>query len=210
MQLKLSKIILLIVSCCFFPTLLAKENSVAQLEAFLAKVDSLSAEFKQEVIDESGYVSQVSHGVFYIQKPGKFRWNYQQPFTQEIIANNGRVWFFDADLEQVTIKKMEASVGATPALLLAGNVRLQDHFMLKPETTNGDMVWVRLLPKNEQESSFKYTLIGLEHGQLSGMELSDNFGQLTRIYFNNVALGVVLDPALFDFVTPEGADVFEE
>ncbi len=200
----------LLIVTFFFQPVYAEENSVGQLENFLAQVKTLSAEFKQEVIDEQGNVAQVSKGDFYIQKPGKFRWNYQKPFTQEIVANHGRVWFYDADLEQVTIKKMDTSVGATPALLLAGDIRLQEHFILQPQEIDGDVIWVKLLPKNDQENSFKYTLIGLEQGELSGMELSDNFGQLTRIYFSKVKTGLNLDAELFEFKAPEGVDIFEE
>ncbi len=184
-------------------------SSVAQLEAFLKATTTLVADFKQVSMDESGKPSQTSFGVFYLQRPGKFHWQYQKPFTQKIIANGGKVWFYDADLEQVTIKKLDKSLGSTPALLLSGEISLKDNFNLEQQGVDEGMHWVRLLPKNP-ESNFKYITIGLIKNTLGGMEMSDNFGQLTRIYFSNVRLNSAIPAANFKFVPPEGVDVFAE
>lgn len=187
----------------------ADDKPVDQLRAFLKSSKSLTADFRQVAIDEYGRARKSSEGVFYLRRPGKFRWNYQKPFTQEIISNAGKVWFYDEDLEQVTIKNMDQSLGSTPALLLSGDIDLEDNFILEGQGSDGDMTWIKLLPKNE-DSGFKYILIGLDQGKLGGMELSDNFGQLTRIYFSNVKINPVIDDGAFDFIPPAGADVFEE
>jgi outer membrane lipoprotein carrier protein len=113
------------------------------------------------------------------------------------------------DLEQVTVKKLDESVGSTPALLLSGQVSLEDNFNMEQQGTEGDMQWIKLLPKN-QETSFKYVTIGLEKGKLAGMELMDNFGQLTRIYFSKILINPPLKSTLFDFTPPKGVDVFSE
>jgi len=188
---------------------LAAGQPVEQLKAFLNTSKSLTADFKQTAINEAGNPTQTSYGVFYLQRPGKFRWDYQKPFQQQIISTSGKVWFYDTDLEQVATKKLDESVGSTPALLLSGDVSLEDNYTMEQQGSDGDMQWVKLLPKND-ESSFKYLLIGLEKGILSGMELNDNFGQLTRIYFSNVKLNPFIKPALFEFQAPKGADVFSE
>lgn len=187
----------------------ADDKPVDQLRAFLKSSKSLTADFRQVAIDEYGRARKSSEGVFYLRRPGKFRWNYQKPFTQEIISNAGKVWFYDEDLEQVTIKNMDQSLGSTPALLLSGDIDLEDNFILEGQGSDEDMTWIKLLPKNE-DSGFKYILIGLDQGKLGGMELSDNFGQLTRIYFSNVKINPVIDDGAFDFIPPAGADVFEE
>ena len=187
----------------------AAEQPVQQLQAFLKSSKSLTADFKQVLINEAGNPYQTSYGVFYLQRPGKFRWNYQKPFQQQIVSTSGKVWFYDTDLDQVTIKKLDESVGSTPALLLSGNISLEDNFIMKEQGVEGDLTWIKLLPKN-QDSSFKYILIGLDKGALSGMELSDNFGQLTRIYFSNVILNPTIKASLFEFQAPKGADVFSE
>ncbi|MDD2760599.1 MAG: outer membrane lipoprotein chaperone LolA [Methylomonas sp.] len=186
----------------------AEEAPIDQLKAFLKASASFSADFKQVTLNKAGQASQTSTGQFYLRRPGKFRWNYQKPFAQEIVSNAGKVWFYDADLEQVTVKQLDDSLGSTPALLLTGQVDLDEKFVLEEQGNDDDLNWIRLSPKNE-ESGFKYILIGLNHGQLGGMELSDNFGQLTRIYFSNIKLNPALNDGLFNFTPPKNADVFE-
>lgn len=186
----------------------AEEAPIHQLKAFLKASASLSAEFKQVSYNKAGQAAQASFGEFYLSRPGKFRWNYQKPFTQEIVSNAGKVWFYDADLEQVTVKQLDDSLGSTPALLLTGQVDIDEKFVLEEQGSDDDLNWIKLSPKNE-ESGFKYILIGLNNGQLGGMELSDNFGQLTRIYFSNIKLNPALQDSLFNFKPPKGVDVFE-
>lgn len=176
---------------------------------FLKATKTLVADFKQVSIDERGNPLQTSFGVFYLQRPGKFHWQYQKPFTQKIIANGGKVWFYDADLEQVTIKKLDQSLGSTPALLLSGEISLKNNFTLEQQGADEGIQWVKLVPKNS-ESNFKYITIGLVKDSLKGMGMSDNFGQLTRIYFSNVKTNSAIAADIFKFTPPQGVDVFSE
>ena len=187
----------------------ASDQPIKKLQAFLKSSKSLTADFKQVLINEAGSPYQSSSGLFYLQRPGKFRWDYLKPFQQQIVSTSGKVWFYDADLEQVTVKTLDESVGSTPALLLSGEISLEDNFIMENRGAEGDLLWIRLLPKNK-ESSFKYIVIGLNKGVLGGMELSDNFGQLTRIYFSNVVLNPPIKPTVFQFKAPAGADVFSD
>lgn len=198
-----------IVSLLFIECVWAEQKPVDELKAFLAASQTLTADFKQVAIDEAGRAAQTSFGIFYLRRPGKFRWDYLKPFAQQIVSSSGKVWFYDEDLEQVTIKKLDQSVGSTPALLLSGDIALEDNFTIEKQGVDGELQWLRLLPKNE-DSGFKYVLIGLDKGKLGGMELSDNFGQLTRIYFSNVKINPAINDAIFNFKTPDGVDVFEE
>ncbi|MBS1214133.1 MAG: outer rane lipoprotein carrier protein LolA, partial [Proteobacteria bacterium] len=93
---------------------LGEEAPLQRLHAFLAKASSLSADFSQVQVDEKGVPGRKSNGVFYLQRPGKFRWDYQQPYRQEIVSNGGKVWFYDVDLEQVTAKRLNDAIGSTP------------------------------------------------------------------------------------------------
>ena len=187
----------------------ASDQPIKKLQAFLKSSKSLTADFKQVLINEAGSPYQSSSGLFYLQRPGKFRWDYIKPFQQQIVSTSGKVWFYDADLEQVTFKTLDESVGSTPALLLSGEISLEDNFIMENQGAEGDLLWIRLLPKNK-DSSFKYIVIGLNKGVLGGMELSDNFGQLTRIYFSNVVLNPPIKPEVFEFKAPAGADVFSD
>ncbi len=186
----------------------AEQSPIVQLKSFLASTATLTADFKQVTLNEDGQADSSSEGKFYLSRPGKFRWSYKKPFIQEIISSVGKVWFYDADLEQVTIKKLDDSLGSTPALLLSGEIELEQNFILQQQGVDEDLLWIKLVPKNE-ESGFKYILIGLDNGVLGGMELSDNFGQLTRIYFTKVKVNPPLEKFLFEFIAPAGVDVFE-
>lgn len=206
MQIKLLFLSMLL----FFPLLgSSADQALEQLHAFLDRARTLRADFKQVAFDENGNPVQTSYGVFTLQRPGRFRWDYEKPFVQQIVSNSDKVWFYDADLEQVTVRKLDESIGSTPALLLSGKVSLEENFSIERQGRDGDLLWIRLLPR-DQQSSFKYILIGMDHGVLAGMELSDNFGQLTRIYFSNVRTNVQIDPTQFEFIAPEGTDIFQE
>jgi outer membrane lipoprotein carrier protein len=210
-MLKLAKLALvsLMLLAAALPIQAAEDTPVQHLRNFLARARTLQADFSQMLVGEKGGADKRSGGVFYLERPGKFRWNYQTPYQQEIVASGGKVWFYDKDLEQVTAKRLNQAIGSTPALLLTGEVPLESNFTIEKQTVDEGLYWIKLLPKSE-ESGFKYVLLGLDGDNLAGMELSDNFGQLTRIYFTQVKTGIKLDPALFQFKPPAGVDVFEE
>jgi outer membrane lipoprotein carrier protein len=183
-------------------------SPVEQLKTYLSTTTTLTADFKQVSFNQKGQPSETSYGVFYLSRPGKFRWNYKKPFAQEIVSSMGKVWFYDADLEQVTVKTLDGSLGSSPALLLSANIVLEDDFFIEKQGKDEGLQWIKLSPKKE-DSGFKYILIGMNNGVLGGMELSDNFGQLTRIYFSNIKKNIKLDNKTFLFTVPKGADVFE-
>lgn len=179
------------------------------LDRFLQETRSMTATFVQVSIDESGRPGKRSIGKFFLARPGKFRWNYETPYKQEIVANGKKVWFYDEDLEQVTVKQLGAAIGSTPALLLTGQVGLEQNFTREDLGSRDGIEWVRLVPKDE-DNSFRYISIGMKDNHLEGMELSDNFGQLTRISFAGVQRNTPIDPAVFEFEAPPGVDVFED
>ncbi|TXL00520.1 outer membrane lipoprotein carrier protein LolA [Methylococcaceae bacterium HT1] len=186
----------------------ADSTAVQKLEGIISRAKNIQAKFTQVSLDELGKVMQTSQGDFYLQQPGKFRWNYNKPYEQQIVSKDGKVWFYDADLEQLIIKKIDQSIGDTPALLLSGSVDLNEKYTIVKQRQEGDILWLKLTPKNT-DSSFKYILVGLKGDMLYGMELSDNFGQLTQIIFSDVTMAKSLAPDLFEFIVPEGTDVFE-
>lgn len=198
----------IIIFFLFTNTVYAEKKPIDQLKLFLASTKTFTADFKQVTINEKGIRSQPSEGQFYLSRPGQFRWNYKKPFAQEIVSTDGKVWFYDVDLEQVTVKKIDNSLGSTPALLLSGQIQLEENYTLQQQGVDEGLQWIKLSPKNE-EAGYNSILIGLEKGVLGGMELSDSFGQLTRIYFSNVKLNKKLDDTIFKFIAPKGVDIFE-
>jgi outer membrane lipoprotein carrier protein len=207
-MLKFAQILVLLIASAINPAQ-AEDTPLQRLHNFLAKATSLQADFRQAVVNEKGETGKQSSGIFYLQRPGKFRWDYAKPYQQQIVSNGGKVWFYDVDLAQVTARKLDKAIGSTPALLLTGEVALEKNFTIQSQDKDEGLYWIKLIPK-EEESGFKYVLIGLDGDHLAGMELSDNFGQMTRIYFSNLKLGAKLDSALFDFKPPAGVDVFED
>lgn len=187
------------------PALWAKEPG-ARLETFLEQVHSLRAEFQQTLLDEHNEPLEKSQGIFLLQRPGKFRWNYRQPFQQEIVADGEYIWFYDPDLEQVTVKEQKAALGDAPALLLSGERLPYDSYRINDLPSRNGLTWVELLPRNK-EAAFERLLLGFDEHSLRLMELHDSFGRTTRLVFSEVKVNIPLDPARFVFTPPEGVDV---
>ena len=194
--------------CCLLWPLTAVSAPVDELDAFLARVRTLAADFEQTVIDEQGGVSQRSAGRFYLARPGRFCWEYRQPYRQWVIADGDKVWFYDPDLEQVTVRPLDEALGSAPALLLSGRIRLDERFRVAGQGREGAVAWVELRPRSEDDL-FRRLRVEMEGGVLRAMELADNFGQLTRIRFRHLEVNLDLDAGLFRFTPPPGVDVFE-
>ena len=180
-----------------------------RLNAFFNDVSSVRANFTQQVLDQKDKAIQQTSGTMLLLRPGRFRWDYTKPYQQLIIANGEKVWLYDADLEQVTVKKMDAALGSTPALLLSSNANIEDNFLIRELGVENDLAWVELTPKNK-ESGFEKLVLGFGEHNLKHMELKDSFGQLTRLSFTRIERNPELDPAQFDFVPPKGVDVIGE
>lgn len=180
-----------------------------RLDAFFNDVTSVRADFTQQVLDTQKKTLQQTSGTMALLRPGRFRWDYVKPYQQLIIANGEKVWLYDADLEQVTVKKMDAALGSTPALLLSSDAKIEDNFTVHELNDEHDLAWVELTPKNK-ESGFERLALGFDEHNLKRMELLDSFGQLTRLTFTNIERNPELDPAQFDFVPPQGVDVIGE
>lgn len=182
----------------------AEEN----LDDFLNTLRTFYAEFEQKQFGEGGNLLETARGVVYIQRPGKFHWDYQQPYDQLIIADGKKVWIYDHDLEQVTIKQINDALGKTPALLLSSDSKVTDNFMVTTLHPQENSTRFTLKPK-DAHSQFDSLRINLQNGVLQNLELIDNLGQTTFITFNKVNLNQVFKPDLFVFTPPPGVDIIE-
>lgn len=187
----------------------ADTQAVDRLKSLLTNTKTLTADFRQAAIDERGHRQDESFGKFYLNRPGRFRWDTTLPYKQSIVLSNAKVWFYDPDLRQVTVKNIHQAIGSTPALLLSGDVSLDDNFNVQEQGKDGSLEWVRLTPKTA-DSGFEYVTIVLETNKITGMELKDELGQFTRIYFNNIQINRPVDYKLFTFIPPHGTDIFEQ
>ncbi len=191
-----------------FP-LMALESGIDKLNHFVATVETFQADFTQTVFDSNGQVMEEAKGTFALERPGRFRWDYQEPYPQHIVADGQRIWFYDVDLEQVTVNSQLEALVDTPATLLSGENKPADKYLLTDLPSDDGMVWVELIPKKE-ETSFQTITLAFDDVGLRQMIMKDSFDQQTRLVFNKVIENPKLADDLFVFVAPEGVDVVGE
>jgi outer membrane lipoprotein carrier protein len=182
-------------------------DAVARVDAYLASFRTLSATFSQVVRNRDGQIVDRASGTLALSRPDRFRWDYQQPYLQTIVADGKRLWLYDSDLEQVTVRALEQGLGSTPAMLLSGAGKVGDAFAPVGVQRQGDWTWCRLRPKQEGSDFEQVSLAFDARGELAAMELGDKLGQGTVIEFGGVRRNPPLDEALFRFEPPPGADV---
>jgi outer membrane lipoprotein carrier protein len=177
-----------------------------RVEAFLQGLDGLQAQFKQILTDRNGQTIEEASGTLAISRPDRFRWDYAKPYQQVIVADGTRIWIYDSDLEQVTVRKLDATLSATPAMLLSGRSSLADNFNVTQVAKEGKIDWVRMEPKRD-DTDFKWVRLGFEGALLKYMQLADKLGQTTGLEFSKLERNPPLDPSRFTFSVPPGADV---
>jgi len=184
-------------------------SSVELLKRFLSSVDAYSAEFEQVVLDENLRQIDDASGTLTILRPGRFRWDYNPPAEQQIIGDGKKVWLYDLELKQVIVRDQEASLGQSPAILLAGKTSRLNNFTLEDRGLQGKLQWVKIIPKGD-DSGFDDIQVGFLDSALSIMVLVDGLGQTTRISFINGVENPVLPAEQFQFSAPDDVDVIDE
>ena len=187
----------------------AHAGGLEQLKSFLVDAKTIKAAFEQTVADGSGKVIQQSTGSMQLSRPGKFRWEYVKPYRQLVVGDGEKLWLYDPDLNQVTVKKLDKAIGSSPAALLAGDAEIEKNFNLKDGGADKNLNWVEATPKSS-ESTFERVRMGFASSGLSVLELKDNFGQTTVIRFANVQLNSKPAAGDFSFTPPKGADVISD
>lgn len=187
-------------------SLSAAESGAEKLNNFVATVVTFQAKFKQTVFDSRGTVIDEAEGLFILDRPGKFRWDYTLPYPQYIVADGQRIWFYDVDLEQVTVKSQLEALSDTPATLLSGETMPEDKYLLTDMPSDDGLFWVELIPK-DVESNFQTVVLAFDEKGLNQMIMKDSFDQKTRLVFSQTAENVELADDVFVFTPPEGVDV---
>ncbi len=188
--------------------LAAFASGLDQLKAFLETTHSARGSFVQSVANKSGRKPQQSAGSFVMARPGKFRWQYDKPYEQLLVSDGEKLWSFDPDLNQVTVKKLGRALGSSPAALLAGG-DLEGHFVLKDAGQAGGVDMVDATPK-AADGGFERMRIGFRDNLPRVMEIHDNFGQVTTLIFVEFHSNPALSKDEFKFSPPKGADVVGE
>jgi outer membrane lipoprotein carrier protein len=197
---------LLISLLLFVNALPAQADARARLDSFVAGTKGLKAQFTQTVLDRNGRKTQEASGTLYLSRPGKFRWVYMKPYAQLIVGDGKKLWIYDEDLDQVTVRKLDQAIGESPAALLAGDNNLEKLFNLKEPGEKDGLEWLEATPKGK-EGSFEKVRMGFRGNDLSAMELQDNFGQTTVLRFSGLERNPAMGSSLFRFTPPKGADV---
>ena len=184
----------------------ARASGIERLHQFMASTVTATGEFEQRVVNRDRKLIQESRGTLAFARPGKFRWTYAKPYPQVIVGDGARVWVYDEDLNQVTVRKLGQALGATPAALLAGSNEALNAFELRDEGMRDGLEWVQATPR-DRDSGFERIRMGFGFSGIERMELVDAFGQTTELRFNGLRRNPRVDPGLFSFTPPKGADV---
>jgi len=205
---RIGRLLAVMIFACYAHSAPAADTAAGRqkVEGFLQGLQSLQAQFKQTLTDRNGATVEQASGTLAIRRPDRFRWDYRQPNEQVIVADGARIWLYDADLEQVTVRKLDATLSATPAMLLSGQGNLQDNFTVTQTAQEGAISWVRMEPKRD-DTDFKWVRMGFEGATLKYMQLADKLGQTTQLEFAQLERNPPIDPSRFTFTVPPGADV---
>jgi outer membrane lipoprotein carrier protein len=179
------------------------------LSSVLSSSDHFKADFYQQVIDADDVIIQEASGFFVLKKPGRFKWHYKSPISQQIVADGKNLWMFDIDLAQVTVQPIDDALGSAPIMLLTENKPLAEDFEIREMSMAFGLQWIALVPRIK-DTEFYRIEIGVDGEDIREMKLYDHFDQTTVIRFSNIQYDAMLDDSNFKFVIPQGVDVVGE
>jgi outer membrane lipoprotein carrier protein len=185
----------------------AHASAVDQLKSFLTKTASARGDFVQQVTGRGK--PQTSSGQFVFQRPGRFRWSYDKPYEQLIVGDGERLVIFDKDLNQVTIKRLAASLPSSPASILFGSNDFEKEFEVSEAGARDGLQWILAKPR-AKDTAFERIEIGFRDGLPAAMQLIDSFGQQTQLTLTKVERNPKLAVDAFRFEVPKGADVLQD
>lgn len=187
----------------------AHADGVSALQQFVTEVKSGSAAFTQTVTSPDGKRKKTTTGRFEFQRPNQFRFAYDKPAEQLIVGDGKKVWIYDPDLAQASVRPMDQALGATPAALLAGGELSRD-FTLTAEPGAQGLEWVRAVPKRTEGNTIQTLRLGFKGRELTALELTDAFGQRSLMQFSGVQVNAKLAAERFRFEPPAGTDVVQQ
>jgi len=194
---------------CLLVAPLANAGAIDKLHQFLDSTRTVRADFSQTVVARNGRQGQLSSGVMVISRPGKFRWQIDKPYAQLLVGDGEKIWIYDPDLRQVTVRKAGPALGGTPAALLAGDSRIEKDFSLRETGERDGLEWVEAVPRTT-DSGFEKVSLGFAGDELRAMILLDSLGQTSSLVFARIERNPQLAPSLFRFTPPANTDVIGE
>lgn len=200
---------LLIALCLLVFSAGARADAVAELESFFQTTNTLSGNFTQQVFETDGPRISQSSGSFELARPGRFRWSYLKPHEQILVSDGKKLWIYDKDLAQVTVRAVGKALGRAPIMLLGGSTPLSESYTLSDDGSRNGLSWVKLVPKDLKNSQFERILLGLEGASVQQMVMFDKFGHRSVIAFKDIKRNTGLPAKDFKFVPPKGVDVVD-
>jgi outer membrane lipoprotein carrier protein len=191
---------------------IAGATALDQFKSFVSSTKAAKGEFTQHQVKMTNgapAVSAASSGTFLFARPGKFIWTYQKPYEQVLQSDGEKLYIYDKDLNQVTVRTLGDALGSSPAAILFGSNDLEKNFTLKEAGIKDGLAWLEATPKSK-DTTFERIGIGLKNGVPQAMELRDSFGQVTLLTFSNFEKNPPMDAGQFKFTVPKGADLFEQ
>ena len=189
-----------------FVTQAATGPARARLDAFAQNLHSLTGHFSQTLIDINGHDSKTSAGTLALQSPRQFRWETLTPYKQTIVADGSRVWMYDPELDQVTVRIQSAEEAHSPLTVLTDVSQLDNNFKVAERGERDGLQWLRLT-STAKDPQFDYADLGFDANGLARMTFRDQLGSTTDIRFSDWQRNVAIPPSTFNFVPPPGADV---
>ena len=190
----------------FIPATSQAEQAPPYFTAFFTGLLTMQADFDQQVVDGNKQLLQSSQGHMWIMRPGRFRWDYEMPYKQQLVADGKRLWSYDEDLEQVTVQPASDVLTSTPAMLLSGDKPLETVFNIEEASTTGAGQTVTLVPKTDDSNVIRLQ-VHFSDKLLTHIDAEDSFGNTTIFSFSHLERNPKLDETIFTFTPPAGADV---
>ena len=176
------------------------------LDAFATGLHSLTGHFSQTLTDINGHASKNSSGTLALQAPRQFRWDTLAPYQQTIVADGSRVWMYDPELEQVTVRVQSTEEAHSPLTVLTDLKQMDKDFKVVEQGGHDGLLWLRL-SSTAKDPQFDYADLGFDANGLARMTFRDQLGSTTDIRFSAWQRNAPVPPATFNFVPPKGADV---
>ncbi|MCW0405246.1 outer membrane lipoprotein chaperone LolA [Xanthomonas sacchari] len=178
------------------------------LTAFTRGLKGLDGQFAQKVYDGKGTLKESSSGRVALSAPRLFRWEYRKPYTQLIVADGSKVWVYDPDLKQATVRAQGSEEQNSPLTALIDPGRLDRQYDVSEEAVARDgLQWLTMTPKVDTEASFQMAKLGFDRNGLVRMEVVDPVGQRTDISFSDWKRNPAFAAGTFRYVPDKDVDV---
>jgi outer membrane lipoprotein carrier protein len=189
-------------------SLSAWADATDTLRQFLRDTPGGKGTFVQVVTAPDGVRQKRSEGSFEFLRPHRFRFQYTKPYEQLIVSDGSRIWIYDADLQQASVRKWDAMLDGTPAALLAGG-SLEKDFVLQAQPTRDGLDWVLAQPR-AKDGSIRQMRIGFRGKDPAVIEVTDNLGQRTALQLGAIDTTTAISADRFIFKAPAGVDVVQQ